>query len=265
MDLLVAEVRRNLSRRLVRVLMGLAVAMSALAGVLVFANTDAVDSNRQAKLVDLWMPGTADGILIVPIALLALGALIGGSSVVGAEWRFGTMTTSLGFEPRRVRTGVAKISAAAVVAALIALVLLAVFAVALLPAFLLHGSTAGADSGWWLSVLGATGRALWLVGFCAALGAATALATRNTVVVLVGAFVYLNVVERMAVAWKPWLGHWALSENVGVVLTNARLSGAAEGGSPTPGIAAARLVVYVGVAATVAVWSFRRRDVLGAV
>lgn len=258
--LLAAEVRRVLSRHLVWTLAALAVGGSAIAGAISFASTGgARHPDRNPTLVDLWKPGTAEGLLVPAIALLALGTLLGGASMIGAEWRHGTMAGVLCWEPRRLRVAVAKLGASAVVAVMIAASLMVVFVTALLPTLVLHGSAREADSGWWLAALGGAGRGLVLVALVSVLAGAVTLATRNTAFVLGGAFIYLNVVERSLVAWKPRLASWTLLENIGSFIPWMPLDDVPHG--PTPAEAAIHLVVVVGVISLVATRSFMRRDI----
>src|SRR5437764_174009 len=59
---------------------------------------------------------------------------------------------------------------------------------------------------------GGASRSAVLTGLAAALGASLAMIGRNTAVALGAAFVYLNVVEGVLRAWKPWLGRCFISE-----------------------------------------------------
>ncbi len=255
-----AEVRRVLSRRLVWMLVALAVIGSAIVGIVSFASTGgARDPNGVPRLVDLWVVGSAEGLLVPAIALLALGALLGGASMMGAEWRNGTMASVLWWEPRRRRVAVAKLGASAALAVVIAAALMVVFVVALIPTLVVHGSARGADAAWWFAVLGGAGRGLVLVALVAVLGGAVTLATRNTAFVLGGAFIYLNVLERGLVAWKPRLASWALIENIGAFVPWVPLEDVRYG--PAPATAAVHLIVIVAVIAAGAMRSFVRRDI----
>ena len=108
MTLFLTELRRALHRRLVWVLIGLALAGIVVTGVLVFIATGGsstapagVDSIDPARVTDWWRPDLPDGVVLLPGVMLFLGALIGGASVVGAEWRSGGVTTVLTWAPRR--------------------------------------------------------------------------------------------------------------------------------------------------------------------
>jgi ABC-2 type transport system permease protein len=265
--LLITEAHRALSRTLVRVLVLFALLVSVVGSVLSFVNTTA--SGRDAaghvplRIVELWSPQQEEGVLLVVYLLLVLGAVVGAASVIGAEWRYGTIGSLLTFEPRRLRVGAAKLIATAVTAMAIALGLVLALLVILLPTLVLHGDAAGADGAWWVGAAFGLGRALLLVGFGAAIAGAIALLTRSTVAVIVAFFVYLQFVERLLVAWKPWLGNWSLTENVGSFLTWGALGGG-DYATPGPGSAAIHLGLYLSVAVAIALASFHRRDVAGA-
>ena len=216
--LITIELRRALARPLVRVLIGLALIATAVAGVITFIQTGKPSSDGPINLTELWPANGEDPILLVTTLFLAIGALVAGASVAGAEWRAGSIVTLLTWEPRRVRVGVARVLSAALAAAVIGLVLQVVFALALLPALLAHGSTAGADGAWFWGLVGGVARSALLTGLAAALGASLAMIGRNTAVALGAAFVYLNVLEQVLRAWKPWLGRWLISENVALFM-----------------------------------------------
>src|SRR5439155_27264654 len=123
----------------------------------------------------------------------AVGALRAGASMVGADWRAGTVGTLLTWEPRRGRVLLAKLVSVALLAAAIALVLQILFILALLPAMLGRGTTTGADAEWFRGLVAVLLRGAALVGMAAAVGAAIASLGRNTSAALGAAFGYLVV------------------------------------------------------------------------
>ena len=137
------EVRRFLSRRLVRVIAALVVLGIILAGVLVFVNHSASDPSdelfRITTLTDVFV-GTA-----IPLFLLSW---VLAASFVGAEWHTGMMGTLLTWEPRRLRVGVVKLGVAVVIAFLGTILMQALVGVALFPTAALRGSTSGVDGVW---------------------------------------------------------------------------------------------------------------------
>lgn len=261
--LFVTEVRRCLARRLVWVLVGLALAAIALASVLTFVNA--------ADLVptDLWSRKQGDPVLLVTAVYLVIGGFIGGASMVGADWRAGTMTTLLTWEPRRVRLALARFAAVACCAFLIGLALQVVLVFGLLPTMLAHGATDGADASWFLSLVGFLLRSEMLVALAAVVGAALALIGRNTAAAL-GAFpAYLIVGELIVRRWKSWLIPWLLSKNGNIFLRGfnpdesytVRIFEYQRG--RTLAAATATLVLYTVVVVAAAVATFRSRDVTG--
>src|SRR5207253_3125959 len=132
-------------------------------------------------LTRLWPKGGGeDGILAVTTVFLSIGALLAGASVVGAEWRAGTVATLLTWGPRRVRVGLVRLLTVAVLAAAIGLALEIVFSLALLPAFLVRGTTVGADGEWFRGLVAVLFRSVALIGLAGAAGAAVASIGRNT-------------------------------------------------------------------------------------
>ena len=116
--------------------------------------------------------------------------------MAGAEWRAGTVTTVLTWEPRRVRLQLTRTAACATLAALIAFALQIVFLASLLPATLANGSTANVDGAWWFSLLAAMLRTSLLTSIAAVLGVALATLGRNTAFAIVAVFTWLIVGRR---------------------------------------------------------------------
>ncbi|MDQ3757960.1 MAG: hypothetical protein M3394_08945 [Actinomycetota bacterium] len=286
--LLVSELRRDLSRRLVWVLIGLALLGTAISGAIAYSNADGTRTQSRVmqcstdpesgssvctevvgptappdrfELVELWPEDRDDGpLLAVPIVFLAIGGLLAGASTVGAEWRAGTITTLLTWEPRRVRVAVAKLLAAGLLAFVIGFVLLAVFSLALVPAGL-KGSRAGTDAAWFANLVVGMARGSALTALAALFGAGVAMVGRNTAAAFGVAFAYLMVGENVLRAWKPHLSRWLIGENAATFLL---------GGAPDEapfrrgfGLAGATLALYVGAVAVAAVATFRARDVSG--
>ena len=287
--LFLSEVRRDLSRRLVWVLIGLALVATAIAGAIAFVNAEGSVNARSIEvqqcfeqpsgevvcqrqvvprgrsvddeflLTDLWPDESDDGpLLAVPIVFLAIGGLLGGASMVGAEWRAGTVATLLTWEPRRVRVAVAKLLAAGLLAFLIAEALLVVFSLALVPAGL-RGSTEGVDAEWLAGLVAGMLRGGLLTALAATFGAAVAMVGRNTAAALGVAYVYLIIGENIVRAWKPRLSRWLIGENAA-----AFLLGTAPEEAPFrrgAGLAVLTIAVYVALAGAAAVATLRARDI----
>jgi ABC-2 type transport system permease protein len=267
MRLLLTEMRRALHRRIVWVLAGLAVALSIVAGVVVFIDSadgltaaqERGDELHPAALASWWVTGNGDGYLVVACFFLLIGALIGGASVAGAEWRAGTVGTVLTWEPRRTRLLLARLAAGGILATVIAVLLQVIFLAAAVPAVLANGVSTGVDAGWWLDLGTAVVRASLLTGLAAVLAMAIANLGRNTTAALAVVGGWLLVGEGLVRGLKPGWGRFLLGENLSVVLTWARL----EGPSHSPGRALASLLAYTAIPVIAALVVFHRRDLVG--
>jgi ABC-type transport system involved in multi-copper enzyme maturation permease subunit len=255
--LLLLEVHRMLSRRLVRLFGGLAVLGIVVAGVWVFVwasgRPDPAGADGPFRLVSVVevLQGTS-----VPLVLLAW---LLGASFIGAEWHHHTVATTLTWEPRRSRVIGAKVAAAVLVTFAGALVLQALLAAALVPAALFQGTTAGAGSGWLGELAGVGFRAAALAAVAAVLGFGAASIGRNTAAALGVGFAYLAIVENLLgslrPAWRPWL----LIGN-SIVFVSGREQFEIAGRSVTE--AGALLALYAAAVFLVAAVMFRRRDVV---
>ena len=141
-------------------------------------------STHPAVMRDWWVPngGGGDGAVTIASFFLVLGGIVGGATVAGAEWRYGTVATLLTWEPRRLRVHVSRTAACAVLAFVIALALQVVFLASFLPAALLHGSTANLDADWWVALGAVMVRTSLLTAITAMLGVALATLGRNTAI-----------------------------------------------------------------------------------
>jgi hypothetical protein len=262
------EARRALSRRAVRALVGIALLGIAITGVAVFAaNGDFDPTVRRgdievARLTHLWVTGSADGVLGGTLLFLAVGGLIGGATVVGAEWQHGTMVTLCTWEVRRGRLLAARLLTTFVLAVAIALGLIVLFCAALVPTYLFRGTTAGADADFWRTLAAAVARISLLTGLAAVLGGALASIGRRTTLALGVAFAYLAAVEGAIRGLWPARGRWLIGENVAILVSAADLEGATF--TRDPAAAAATLGGYAAVLVAAAVLLFRRRDLAAA-
>ena len=263
--LFAVEARRALSRRAIWGLISVALLGIVLTGVIAFAGSNDFDAAAPgpdiARLTDLWVPGGGDGALTATLLFLAVGAIMGGATVTGAEWQHGTIVTVSTWEVRRVRLLFARILSAMVLAGLIGMALVVLFCLALVPTYLLRGTTEGADAAFWRELAMAIGRISALTALAAGLGAALASIGRRTTVALAVAFAYLAVVETTVRVQWPERGRRLLAENTAVLVTAADLDGA----EFTRGVGPAALTLcgYVVVLVAVALVLFRRRDLAG--
>lgn len=262
------EARRALSRRAVRTLIGVALLGIAITGVVAFVTNGGFDpsvrrsSIEMARLSDLWVVGGADGVLGGTLLFLAVGALIGGATVTGAEWQHGTIVTHCTWEVRRARLLSARLLTSFVLATIISSALIALFVLALFPTYLWRGSTAGADADFWRGLGGAVLRVSLMAGLAAVLGGALASIGRRTTVALGVAFAYLAAVEGMVRGLWPERGRWLIGENVAILVSAGDLDGATFTRGPLA--AGATLTAYVGALVIGAIVLFRRQDLAGA-
>ena len=204
-----------------------------------------------------------EGFLAVAMFFLFLGAFFGGATVVGGEWRAGTVTTVLTWEPRRLRLHAARTSSAAILLRSSSRsgsrsCSLASF----LPAVFLNGTTEGADVSFWTALVVVMIRTSVLSAGAAVLAIALATVGRNTAFALITMFTWLIVVEGLIRGLKPSLSEWLWAENIGTVMTWAQLD--EPNVSRGPVIASATLIVYCATIVGLAAASFQRRDIAAA-
>ena len=269
MNLLVVEMRRALHRRSVRVLILLAALGCVVAGAIAFGSSAGKTivemrhgDTHPAVLTDWWVPGSADGQLSIAFFFLLMGGLFGGATVAGAEWRFGTVTTVLTWEPRRLRLHLARTASAGILAFFISLLVQVAFLASFLPAVLANGTTAGADADWWLHLLEAMTRVSLLTAGAAVLAVALATLGRNTAFALAAVFVWFAVVEGVLRGLEPSLKVWLWAENLATVFTWAQLDG--DDVTRSPAGALVTVLLYVGIVVAVGAATFRRRDIVAA-
>jgi ABC-type transport system involved in multi-copper enzyme maturation permease subunit len=261
--LLAVEVRRALSRRLVRVLVLVAVLgiVFIAIGAFVSSDPDAADAFSPG---DIWSnefedEGNGEANFVGGVSFLfLLMALLGGASFVGAEYKAGTITTLLTWEPRRLRVIGAKLAAAALVAAVLFVVLELALAGALSPAAIVRGTGFGdAPDDFYRTLAGFLVRGALLTGGCAVLGGTIATVGKNTTAALGVVLGYIVIVEQIVRGLRPGWNAWYLAENLAIVLSGERLD---EVVRSVPG-AAAVLLFYLAMFVAVTLVVFARRDV----
>jgi hypothetical protein len=258
------EMRRALHRRLVWWMVALGTTLCAVAGVIVFVTSAdpvdlAGDPAHPAHLSSWWSAADGDSYLLTSALLLVVGAAICGASVAGAEWRAGTITTVLSWEPSRLRLHAARTISAGILAFVIGLAIEVVFLAAALPAVVFHGSADGVDAAWWGGLSLAMLRIALATALVAVLAVSIATLGRNTTAALVVMATWAFVVERLVVALRPALARFMVSENVATFVPWRALRGV-EFDRP-PIVALAALVTYLAVVVAAATISFMRRDV----
>jgi len=299
--LLVSEFRRALSRRLVRLLVLIAVAGILTAGVVVFLRSSRAPGTRVVRGPGHFVNGVCQPIQVqegepfkfapgeqfcpaehrVPTTrsfelarlsdrehvsesfLLALAgplifaALLAAASMIAVEWRFNTMAVLLTWEPRRLRVLFAKLVAAVVLSFAIALFLQALLGIALAPAAIWHGTTAGLNGGWYRTALWLGTRIASVTALFAVVGFALGSIGRNTTMAMGSAFAYMIAIEAALRAARPKWEGWFITHNVAIIINGSR------GAEGRHGLATAALILllYAAVLTTAATALFIRRDV----
>ncbi len=269
MNLVRQEMRRALHRRAVRVLIGVALLGCTIAGVIAFlgsrgksvAQLQYEAEGHPAIMTDWWIGDAHEGYLMFAMFFLVLGGFFGGATVAGGEWRAGTVTTMLTWEPRRLRVLGARGLSAAVLAFVISAALQILFLASFLPSVVAHGTTGGVDASFWLDLSVAIVRISFVTAAAAVLAVALATAARNTAFAVIAVFAWVAVVENLIRGLKPSLSAWLWSENIGTVVTWNQLPDVDFIRGPTTALAT--LSSYCLVIAAIACVSFERRDIAG--
>lgn len=257
MTLLLVEIRRCLSRRLVWVLVGIGLLAIVITALIAIANKPG-PFDPPFYLTDLWPADGDPPSLAVASVFLVIGGLLGGASMVGADWRSGTMATLLTWEPRRERVALAKLAAAGLLAWGIAMALLVLLVLLLVPA---ASTTEGADGEWLRVLAGGIFRTGAMTAMAAVVGGSIAMVGRNTAAAFAVAFAYLMIGENVVRAWKPWLRSWLLGENGTIFLLGRGFDDVEFLFGRSFGEAALTLTAYTVALAGVAVASLRARDI----
>lgn len=266
MNLLRTEMRRALHRRAVRVLIAIALLGCLIAALIAYFTSSSMtlaelrsDEGHPALMREWWDPDRNDGFLAVGMFFLVLGGLFGGATVAGAEWRAGTVTTVLTWEPRRGRLHAARSASSTILAFAIATALQVVFLASFLPAVLLNGSTAGTDAEFWTELAITVVRTSMLTAAAALLAVSLATAARNTAFAVIAVFAWLIVVENLVRGLVPSMSRWLWAENLGTVMTWSQLDDVDF--TRGPFLAAGTLLAYCAVVVAIGATTFVRRDV----
>jgi hypothetical protein len=266
MNLLMTEMRRALHRRAVRALIAIALVGCALAGTIGYLASRGktiaqlrLAQDSPAVMTNWWIVDDHVGVLSVAMFFLFLGGFFGGATVAGAEWRSGTITTALTWEPRRLRLHGARLSSGAILAFVISFGLQVVFLVSFVPAVIVNGTTDGVDGSFWLDLAVVMARTSMITAAAAVLAMSLATAARNTAFAVIAMFAWIVVAEGIIRALKPSLSGWLWGETVTTVVSWSRLDTVEVARSPL--LAATTLAAYLVVIVGGAAISFQRRDI----
>lgn len=214
------------------------------------------------NVLDFWDPTANESSFFGGIQWLMMVVGLGAAaSIIGAEWKAGTVTTQLTWFPRRVPLFLVKVAAATLLAVVIAFVLQVFFAAMVLALIAVRdGVTDGADATWWGNLFAGIGRGCFLIGVAAALGASLAMLFRNTAGAVILVFAYVAVAEQLLALWQPDWERWFVGHNIAIVLRGHALD-TEWVKHPLP--AALTLVAYTAIALVAAALTFHRRDIAG--
>jgi hypothetical protein len=268
-NLLMVEMRRAMHRRVVRMLIALAILGCAFAGIVAFTGSSGKSvaelhlrgATHPAVLTDWWTSGTGDSAVTIAATFLLLGGFFAGAAVAGAEWRAGTITTVLTWEPRRARLNLTRTAACGILAFVIGTALQVVFLVSFLPAVFAHGTTTGADAAWWTSLVLAIARASLLTSIAAVLAVALATLGRNTAFALAAVFAWMAVIEGAIRGLRPGWAQYLWGENLATTLSWAQMKNVDFSRGPL--LALLTISLYTVVLVASATVMFQRRDIAG--
>jgi hypothetical protein len=251
--LLASEFRRMWARHLVRVVAGLALLAIAVAGVTVaIRSSPEVGADPRFPLTML-----ADILKGTSIPLIIAGWLLG-ASFIGADWRAGTITTLLTWEPRRLRVILSKVTACAASVFALAIALQAVLGGVMSLDAVFRGTTEGVDASWWRETGGVAVRAATLASVASVVGFAVASIGRNTAAALGAGFAYIAIIENVVRGLRPGWQRWLFSDNAAVFITGGNVDFSFQ---RTMLQALVLLSAYAAALFAVGVMMFRARDV----
>lgn len=250
-DLFAADLRRILWRPMTRAIGLVAVIFIVAVGIVVFVHTGKHPLDPRTGLPNALATATTP---------LVLTGFIFGASLLGADYTSRSLTTLLTWEPRRARVLISRTATSAAVTVCAALAVLALLVLAILPAALAHGTGDGAA---YVSMAALATRSALLAAAACVIGVSCAAIGRSTPAALIGAAVYLGVIENTVIDSAPDVGRW--------LLINDSLSWVAAGpiasdgpGGPGHTVATAGLLLLVGVLAVhaLATLILGRRDIV---
>jgi ABC-2 type transport system permease protein len=146
-------------------------------------------------------------------SLTSILGLVVGASMVAASWQSGTISTIFTWEPRRLRWFAARIAVIGAGVFAVTVLIVAFLSVALAVAAALRGS-AELTHGWWGDVTSTSLRIAAIAAVAALIGGAVAAVGRHTSAALGVVFVYTAVLEGLIRAFRPLWSAWLLGDNI---------------------------------------------------
>ncbi len=211
-----------------------------------------------AVMANWWIADDHTGVLSVGMFFLFLGGFFGGATFAGGEWRAGTMTTVLTWEPRRLRLHGARLGSGAILAFAISFGLQIVFLASFVPSVMVNGTTEGVDGSFWFSLAVVMVRTSVITAASAVLAMSLATAARNTAFAVIAMFAWITVVEGLIRTLRPSLSSWLWGETISTVMTWSRLETVEI--TRSPALSALTLAAYLVVIVGGTAISFQRRD-----
>jgi len=182
--------------------------------------------------------------------------------MLGADCVSRSFTTLLTWEPRRARLLFSRAVTCAVTTFCASLAALTLLVLALLPAAIAHGTGDGTAYG---SLAALATRSALLVAVASAIGVSCAAIGRSTTAAVIGAALYLVVIEQLLASQAPDVGRWLLvNDALSWVAASRNASNGPGGVGPGHTIATAGLLLVVGVLVmhALATFTLNRRDVV---
>ncbi len=246
MRLVRAELLKLVTTR--RSLIGYFLAVVAMCGLGAAASVGDASSEDRA---------TAEfGVDLVDVSgFAAIVALLLGLVIVTSEWRHGTITPTLLATPRRERSVLAKLAAAMVIGAAVAVLAIVTVLVVALPWFAILGETLELGSAFW----GRAGRVILAMVLWCALGAAVGAVVHAQVGAIVGAFLWILVAEPLVGVVLGRLDLDSVADHLPSAALNSLGFHTDEG--PGTGTAFAAALAYLVVATGLGILRTHRRDV----
>jgi ABC-2 type transport system permease protein len=252
-DLFAADLRRILWRPMAFVVALVIIIFTVVVGIIVFFHTGKHPFDTRRGLPNALASATSPLVVV---------GFIFGASMLGADCTSRSFTTLLTWEPRRARLLFSRAATCAAVVFCASLAALTLLVLVLLPAAVAHGTGARAAYG---SMAALATRSALLVAAACAIGVSCAAIGRSTTAAVIGAALYLVVIEQLFVSQAPDVGRWLLiNDSLSWVAASRNASNGPGGVGPGHTIATAGLLLLVGVVAIHALATFilARRDVV---